>query len=214
MKQIIRVITLTVLFGFTTSAFAQLDDLKKALGQIPGMGGDKDAKEMVESINWKELSGFLPESIDGLEKSKLDGGTFKTQNPTDPTGQYSYSSVSRKYSNEKKKLTITIMDSGYNQLLLSPFMLSYEFDGPDGSMKSITVKDQDAKLMTKMDDGVLEEVNLMIAVKGRIMVVFDGNSEVTEKEIMAEAKKIDYAKLESLIGETEKNIKEILDGKE
>ena len=212
MKQIIKISLLTAIFGLTASVFAQLDDLKKALGQIPGMG-DSQTKR-VESINWKELSGFLPDAINGMEKSKLDGGTFKTADPTDPTGQYSYSSVSRSYSNEKKEIKITIMDSGYNQLLMSPFMMAYEFDGPDGSMKSITVNDQNAKLMIEMDDGVVEDVNLMVAVKDRVLFMFEGNGGVSEKELLAEAKKIDYAKLEKMIGETEKNIEEVLDGKE
>ncbi|KAA3635985.1 MAG: hypothetical protein DWP97_03735 [Calditrichaeota bacterium] len=202
MKKITFII-FSVIICCAVVSHAQLDDLKKALGNIPGMGGtDKNATKY-ESVNWKPLSKLLPESIDGMESSEIEGGTFKTADPSSPSGQYSYSSVSRTYKSDAKRIKITIMDSGYNQMLMAPFMMAYEYDGPQGYMKSTEVDGHNAKEMVELKGDEVKSAQLMVAVKDRVLLMFEAKKGATMDDLKAQSSKIDYSKIESLIAETE-----------
>ena len=202
MKKTVFFVLCAIALSFSVS-FAQMDDLKKVLGNIPGMGGtDKNAAKY-ESVNWKPLSKILPESIDGMESSEIEGGTFKTADPSSPSGQYSYSSVSRTYKSDAKQIKITIMDSGYNQMLLAPFMMAYEYDGPQGYMKSTEVDGHNAKEMVELKGDEVKSAQLMVAVKDRVLLMFEAKKGATMDDLKAQSSKIDYAKIESLIAETE-----------
>ena len=201
-----------ICFCCVSASYAQFGELKKALGSIAGMA-ENDSTQLAESVNWKPLSKLLPESIDGMESSDLDGGTFKSASPTNPTEQYSYSSVSKTYKQDKKKIKITIMDSGYNQLLLAPFMMTYEYDGPKGYMKSTTVNGHNAKEMVDLKGDDVKQSQLMVAVKDRVLVMFEGSGGVTMDDLKKQSDKIDYGTIEKLIGETEKNLEKSLESK-
>ena len=162
---------------------------------------DKEIK-YVKAVDWNELAKILPGGLFGMIVGDIDGGTLTMADPKNPRQQFSYSNVSRKYTKGKdeneKEIKITITDSGFNQLLLTPFLMSFEYDSPDGSMKSIEIKDQKAKLVTEKEKGVLESCNLMVLVAERFLVLFEGNENITVEEIKEAASKLDYEKLAGL----------------
>lgn len=162
---------------------------------------DKEIKH-VKAVDWNELAKILPGGLFGMIVGDIDGGTFSIADPQNPGQQFSYSNVSREYTKGKdeseKEIKITITDSGLNQFLLTPFLMTMEYDGPNGSLKSIEIKGQKAKLVTDKEKGVIESCNLMVLVAERFLVVFEGNENITIEEIQEAASKLDYEKLAGL----------------
>jgi hypothetical protein len=164
---------------------------------------DEKPVKAVKAVDWNELAKFLPETIEGMEAGKLDGGSLSIADPKDPQQPFSYSSVERRFKTEakagkSKTISIRIWDSGFNQLLMAPFMMAFEFDGPDGSVKTVDIKKQKAKLITDKDEGVLESCQVVVLVADRILVSVEGNELTTVEEITLLAEKIDYDKLAAL----------------
>ena len=165
---------------------------------------DEEQIKAVKAVDWNELAKFLPETIEGLKAGKLDGGSLSIADPENPEQSFSYSSVERRYKSEvktgkSKKITIHIWDSGFNQLLMAPFMMTFEFDGPDGSVKTVEIGKRKAKLITDKDEGVLESCQVIVLVADRVLVSVEGNELTTVEEITLLAEKIDYDKLAALV---------------
>ncbi|MDH4157786.1 MAG: hypothetical protein OEW00_10980 [candidate division Zixibacteria bacterium] len=165
---------------------------------------DEEQVKAVKAVDWNELAKFLPEAIEGMRTGKLEGGSLSIPDPDNPQQPFSYSSVERRFkaetkADESKSITVRIWDSGFNQLLMAPFMMAFEFDGPDGSVKTIEIKKQKAKLITNKDEGVLESCQVIVLVAERILVSVEGDELTTVEEIILLAEKIDYDKLAALV---------------
>jgi len=163
---------------------------------------DKEIK-YVKAVDWNELAKILPGEMEGMQTGDLDGGTFSMADPQNPEQQFSYSNVSREYTqgedDSEKEIEISITDSGFNQFLLTPFLMTMEYDSPDGSMKSLEIKGQKAKMVIDKEKGVMESSNLMVLVAERFLVLVEGNENITMEEIKKAASMLDYEKLAGLI---------------
>ena len=202
----LRTVSLTLLlivFGIASISVAQMEDLQKALNKMQGKTDDGEKPEIVDVINWKDLAPLLPASIDGYEAGDLDGGTMTMADPMGG-GQFKYSSVSRIYKNGKKKITITIVDTGYKDILVAPYSYAIEYDSPDGSMKSIKINGFDTKEMIKLDNGEYKSSQLMTLVNKRVLVSFEADGGVQLAEINKQAEDFGFGKLEEMAKKTEK----------
>jgi len=155
------------------------------------MGGDdakvSDTPEMVDAIDWNKLAELIPENIKGYEAGKLDGGTFSMANPADPSSKISHSSVERKYTKELedsslKVFKITIMDSGLNRMMITPFIMHMEYDTPDGYMKWTTVDDRKTALIVDKDEGKIDKIHIFTILADRLIVSVEGNENTTVEE--------------------------------
>ena len=166
--------------------------------------GDAEAEKMADfkAVNWQDLGNLLPDKIEGMEADDLDGGTLNMPNPNNPAQQMSYSAVDRTYFKKtdkgKKKITLRITDTAFNQFLMAPFMMSMEYDSPDGSVKSIELEGHKAKLFTQKEKGEITEVQILLLVNERFLVGVEGNDLVTIDEAKEILKKIDLEKLAKL----------------
>lgn len=182
------------------SSYAQYDDLKKAMGQFSGE--DSDKPEVVDVINWNVLETFLPAEISGYEAGKVDGGTMTSMDPMGG-GEFNYSSSSRTFKADGKKITVTIVDTGYRDMLLAPFSYAFEFDGPDGSVKSFKIKDYDSKQIIEKKDGKYKSAQIMSLVHKRVMVMWEADGDTTIDEIMTLAEDFDFERLDQEAAKSE-----------
>ncbi len=159
------------------------------------------AKELqaVKAVDWNELAKLLPEKVEGMEVSELDGGSMTMADPTNPGNQFSYSSASRAYtSKDKKEIRLHILDTGFNQLLMTPFMMQMEYDSPEGTVKSAEIQGFPSKLIYQKDEGKITGVQVISLVAKRILVTGEGDETVTEEDIQKLIKMIDYKKLAAM----------------
>lgn len=157
----------------------------------------------IKAVDWKELAKLLPEEIKGMKAEELEGGTFTMGDPSDPVQQFSYSSVEREFTaetkeGEDKEITIRIMDSGLNQMMIAPYTMMMEYDSPDGSMKTTEIKGHKAMVIVEKDKGELEGHQIIVLAGNRIMVMVEGNELTTLDEIARLAEAIDYDELAKL----------------
>lgn len=159
------------------------------------------AKELqaVKAIDWNELAKLLPEKVEGMEVGKLDGGTMSMTDPTNEENKFSYSSASRAYtSKDKKEIRLHILDTGFNQLLMTPFLMQMEYDSPEGTVKSIDMQGAPTKLIYNKDEGKITGVQIISLVAKRILVTGEGDDSVTQDDIAKLIKMIDYKKLAAM----------------
>jgi len=159
------------------------------------------AKELqaVKAIDWNELAKLLPEKVEGMEVGKLDGGTMNMADPTNPENKFSYSSASRAYTTkDKKEIRLHILDTGFNQLLMTPFMMQMEYDSPEGTVKSIDVQGVPTKLIYEKEENKITGVQIISLVSKRILVTGEGDENVTADDITNMIKLIDYKKLAAM----------------
>ncbi len=139
--------------------------------------------ETFQAIDWKKLAEQLPDELAGLKAGDVDGGSMSMSDPTNPGQTFSYSTVERTYTSDDeenpKKVTVRILDSGLNQMLQAPFMLAMEFDGPDGSMKTVELAGQKARQIIEKEDGKIESVQYLILVVQRFMVFVEGGDNAS-----------------------------------
>ena len=191
----------------TISLFAVL--LVFLAGAVYAEDEQKDlSKELqaVKAIDWNDLAKLLPEKVEGMEVSKLDGGTMSMADPTNPQNQFSYSSASRSYTTKDGKvINLHILDTGFNQFLMTPFMMQMEYDSPDGSVKSTEVQGFPSKLIYDKDEGEVTGVQIISLVSKRVLVTAEGDDEtVTKDDISKLLDLVDYKKLAGMAGKAEK----------
>ena len=153
----------------------------------------------IKAISWEKLAACLPASLEGFETGEDDGGTMNMPNPEDPSHSLSYSVIEREYSNDDKSIHLEIMDSGLNQLLLAPFMMTMEFDGPDQTIKNAEFAGNPAKLVLNKEDGKVRTAQYLVLVADRLLMAAEGNENVSSDEIKAALEKVDFAKLAELV---------------
>jgi hypothetical protein len=107
-----------------------LEAMAKGLGALAGSGENKP----VEPVSFHDLQGVFPE-VSGWEKGKPTGEKMSSPVP--------FSKASVVYRNGDAKVEATLVDSGFNQLLLLPYMwiqhAGYEKETEHGYEKSVKV---------------------------------------------------------------------------
>jgi len=158
--------------------------------------------EAVKAIDWQKLAEFLPSEIEGMETGEIDGGTMNMGNPSNPSEQISYSMVELTYTSgegdDAKEITLRIMDTGFNQFLAAPFMMAFEYDSPDGAMKSTEVSGLPAKLILEKENNEVTNTQFMLLISERLMVNGEGNEATSTDEVESSLKMIDFEGLGKL----------------
>ena len=172
---------------------------------IPSFADDDkpapEQKAATEPIEWKTLGACLPEQVEGMKVGELDGQMLNMVNPMNPNEQFYYSLANRTYTFAKDKdkaIDLQVQDTHANQMLLAPFMMAMTYDSPEGSIKTIEVAKLPGKLFLEKDEGKITEINCMVLVGNRLLVMAEADGTVTEEELLSLVGKIDYEKLAKL----------------
>jgi hypothetical protein len=169
-------------------AAAGLEQMAKGLEALAG-GGTGGAKP-VDPVSFRDLITLLPE-VEGWERQKPTGERM--------TSPVSFSEAEARYTKGDASIEVKIIDSGFNQLLLTPYAMflatGYERETSEGHEKSTTVNGQPGweKWSSESKDG---EVNALVGK--RFLVTIEGNSIDDVKTLHEVAGKLDMEKLASL----------------
>ncbi len=171
-----------------------------------GRGADSSAVTTTGAVvDWEQLGKFVPDTIDGYVAGELEGGNATTADPA--TGkQMNHSNAQRTFTRETTDgetmaITITIMDTGLAQLLLQPYLsqAQMEYDGPDGSMKSIVVDGRKATQVINYGASAIDQGVIFTILKDRVVVAVNGEGMEDSEPLLLVAKSIDYDGLEKLV---------------
>jgi hypothetical protein len=151
--------------------------------------GDSDVKP-VDPVSFRDLQTVMPE-VSGWEK-------------TNPTGErmsspFSFSQASVTYKKGDAEIEQKIMDSGFNQLLFTPFTMfmaaGYEKETADGFERSVNVGGYPG--WEKWDKGS-KNGELNVVVNKRFLVQVEGHGVDDIKTLHAVLDQTDLKKLASL----------------
>lgn len=176
----------------TESGAAQAaKSLEQAAKGLEGMaGGAAGDVKGVEPVSFRELQTLFPD-IDGWEKAKPTGERMTTP--------LTFSQAEVRYKKADSRLEIKIMDSGFNQLLFTPYAMfmqaGYEKETSNGYEKSTTVGGQPGweKWNTEGKDG---QVNAFVGK--RYILSVEGRNVEDIKVLHDVVGKIDLAKLAAM----------------
>ncbi len=167
------------------------------------LAAQEEKIEQVKAVDWSKLAEMLPDELAGMKADEVEGGSMSMADPMNPGQTFSYSSVERTYrsgdEDDAKEITVRILDSGYNKMLLMPYMMAMEFDGPDGGMKSVEIAGQPAKQITEKDDGKIVSVQYMILVGERLLVYLEGDENCSAEGLTKIAELLAFDKLAALV---------------
>jgi hypothetical protein len=144
----------------------------------------------VDPVSFRDLQTLFPD-LDGWEKAKPTGERM--------TSPFAFSQAEVRYSKGESRLEMKIVDSGFNQLLLTPFAMmmqaGYEKETSDGYEKSTTVNGQPGweKWNTEGKDG---EVTAFVGK--RYLLTIEGRNVDNIKALHEIAGKVDMAKLAAM----------------
>lgn len=161
-----------------------------ARGLEAAVGGGGGSTKAVDPVSFRDLIALMPE-LDGWEKQKPTGERM--------TSPVSFSQAEARYTKGDASLEVKIIDSGFNQLLLTPYAMfltaGYERETSEGYEKSTQVNGQPGweKWNTESKDG---ELNALVGK--RFLVTIDGNGIDNVSQLHDVAKKMDMGKLASL----------------
>jgi len=164
-----------------------LEDMAKGLQALAGGGGDQ---KPVDPVSFRDMMALFPD-IDGWEKAKPTGERM--------TSPFAFSTAQVAYTKGDARIEIKMTDSGFNQLLLTPYAMflqaGYEKETSDGYEKSTTVAGQPGweKWNTESKDG---ELNALVGK--RFLVQIEGNDVDDAKVLHDVAGRIDMARLATL----------------
>jgi hypothetical protein len=172
-----------------TQAAKGLEQMAKG---FEAMAGNAAGGKMttVAPVSFRDLQTLFPD-LDGWEKAKPTGERM--------TAPFAFSQAEVRYKNGEARLDIKIVDSGYNQLLFTPFMMfmqaGYEKETSSGYEKSTTVGGQPGweKWNTEGKDG---EVNAFVGK--RYILTVEGRNIEDIKVLHAIVGKIDLARLAAM----------------
>ena len=170
------------------------EDMAKGLeamakGLTAAAGGDSDVKP-VDPVSFRELQTVMPE-VPGWEKEKPTGERM--------SAPFSYSQASVTYRKGDAEIEQKIMDSGFNQLLFTPFSMfmasGYEKETQDGFERSVKIADNPG--WEKWDSGS-KNGELSIVVNKRFLVQLEGHGIADVKDLREVLDKTDLGKLAGL----------------
>ncbi|HEV3484822.1 MAG TPA: hypothetical protein VG106_05400 [Vicinamibacterales bacterium] len=166
-----------------------LEQMAKGL-EAAMTGGQSGDVKPVDPVSFRELQALFPE-LDGWQKSKALGERMSSPFP--------FSQAEVTYTKGDSRLELKMVDSGFNQLLLTPYAMflqaGYEKETADGYEKSTPVNGQPGweKWNSENKDGELNAV-----VGKRFLVTIEGNQIEDTKVLHEIAGKIDMGKLAAL----------------
>lgn len=160
-----------------------------AKGLAGATGGDPNAKP-VEPVSFRELQTVMP-TVSGWEKGSPTGE--KMSSP------FSFSQASITYKKGDARIEQKIMDSGFNQLLFTPFTMfmsaGYEKETQDGYEKSVNVAGNPG---WEKWDKTSRSGELNVVVGKRFLVQVEGHDLDDVKALHTVLDQTDLSKLASL----------------
>lgn len=163
-----------------------LEQMAKGLEALASGGGQKP----VDPVSFRDMQALFPE-VDGWTKEKSTGERM--------TSPFAYSQAQVRYTKGESNVELKIVDSGFNQLLLTPYAMflqaGYEKETSSGYEKSVQVAKQPGweKWNSEGKDG---ELNALVGK--RFLVTIEGNEIADTKVLHDIADKIDMEKLAAL----------------
>jgi hypothetical protein len=159
----------------------------EAMATGAASGGDTKA---VDPVSFRDMQALFPD-LEGWEKAKPTGE--KMSSP------FKYSQAEVEYTKGDSRITLKMVDSGFNQLLLTPYAMfltaGYEKETSDGYEKSTKVNGEPGweKWNSSGKDG---ELNALVGK--RFLVQIEGRQVEDVKPLHELAGRIDMAKLSAL----------------
>ena len=166
-----------------------LEDMAKGLQALAGGGGTGDQKP-VDPVSFRDLMALFPD-MEGWEKAKPTGERM--------TSPFPFSTAEVAYRKGDSRIEIKMTDSGFNQLLLTPYAMflqaGYEKETADGYEKSTQVNGQPGweKWNTEAKDG---ELNALVGK--RFLLQIEGDRIDDVKVLHEVAGRIDMGRLATL----------------
>ena len=157
---------------------------------LEAMAGGAGGTKAVDPVSFRDLQTFFPD-LDGWEKEKPTGERM--------TSPFAFSQAEVHYNKGDARIEMKIVDSGFNQLLFTPFAMmmqaGYEKETQNGYEKSTTVAGMPGweKWNTEGKDG---SVNALVGK--RFLLSIEGSNVADVKALHAIAAKIDFTKLAAL----------------
>ena len=190
-KQAAKAIEQAAKSGETGAAQAAkgLEQMAKGLEAMATGAAGGDGKT-VDPVSFRDLQTLFPD-LDGWEKAKPTGERM--------TAPFKFSQAEVHYRKGESRLEMKIVDSGYNQLLFTPFAMfmqaGYEKETSSGYEKSTTVGGQPGweKWNTEGKDG---EVNAFVGK--RYILTVEGRNVEDIKALHDIIDKIDLARLAAM----------------
>lgn len=166
-----------------------MEAFAKAMAAAAGAASGNDGKQ-VDPVSFQQLETVLPE-VSGWEREKPRGERMTMPVP--------FSQTETTYTNGDARIEVKIVDSAFNQLLVSPWAMfmstGYAKETSEGYEKAVTVGGNPGfeKWNTDDKDG---ELNLVVAK--RFLVTIEGNNINDAKVLQDFASKLDTGKLAGL----------------
>jgi len=166
-----------------------LEQMAKGLEAMAGAAAGGDTKP-VAPVSFREFIALFPD-LDGWEKEKPTGERMSSPVP--------FSTAEVRYKKGDASIEIKLMDSGFNQFLLTPYAMfltaGYEKETSDGYEKSAKVNNQPGweKWNVSSKNG---ELNALVGK--RFLMTIEGNDIADTKILHEVAGKIDMSKLAAL----------------
>jgi hypothetical protein len=157
---------------------------------LEAMANGAAAGKAVDPVSFRDLQTFFPD-LDGWEKEKPTGERM--------TSPFAFSQAEVRYSKGDSQIEMKLVDSGFNQLLFTPFAMmmqaGYEKETQSGYEKSTTVAGMPGweKWNTDGKDG---SVNALVGK--RFLLSIEGSNVPDVKALHTIAAKIDLNKLAAL----------------
>jgi hypothetical protein len=167
-----------------------LEQMAKGLEAMAGGAAASGSVSAVDPVSFHDMQALFPE-LDGWQKAKPTGE--KMSSP------FKYSQAEVRYTKDDARITLKMMDSGFNQLLLTPYAMfltaGYEKETSDGYEKSTKVNGEPGWEKWN-DSGKDGELNALVGK--RFLVQIEGRQITDIKALHELAGKIDMAKLSAL----------------
>jgi hypothetical protein len=166
-----------------------LEQMAKGLQAMAG-GAAAGNAQSVDPVSFRDMQALFPD-FDGWEKGKPTGERMSSP--------FKFSQAEVRYTKGDSRLELKMVDSGFNQLLLTPYAMfltaGYEKETSDGYEKSTKVNGQPGweKWDSSGKDG---ELNALVGK--RFLVQIEGRGIEDTKLLHELAGKIDMAKLSTL----------------
>jgi hypothetical protein len=163
--------------------------MAKGLEAMAG-GGSGNTPAPVDPVSFRDLQTLFPD-LAGWEKGKPTGERM--------TAPFKFSQAEVHYKKDDSRLEIKIVDSGFNQLLFTPFMMfmqaGYEKETSSGYEKSTTFGGQPGweKWNTERKDG---EVNAFVGK--RFILTVEGRNVADIQVLHNIIGKVDMGRLAAM----------------
>jgi hypothetical protein len=175
--------------GGAQQAAKGLEQMAKGLEALAGAAAGGDVKP-VDPVSFREFIALFPD-LDGWEKEKPTGERMSSP--------VAFSTAEVRYKKGDASIQIKMMDSGFNQLLLTPYAMfltsGYEKETTDGYEKSTKVNNQPG---WEKWNGSSKNGELNALVGKRFLMTIEGNDIADTKVLHEVAGKIDMNKLAAL----------------